>query len=82
MMLNLNIGTKNPNIILGNRHDTCIACVREKAIAENVPMSEAEEGLYGELEGQYVYRVPVNGQRIVLCKEHISKIKEELDEMG
>jgi hypothetical protein len=47
MMLNLNIGTKNPNIILGNRRDTCIACVREKAIAENVPMSEAEEGLYG-----------------------------------
>ena len=82
MMINLNIGTKNPNIILGNRHDVCVACAREKAIAENMPLSEAEGTLYGTLEGKYVYRVPVNGQRIIICKEHIAQIHSELDEMA
>lgn len=81
-MINLNVGKKNPNVILGNRHDVCIVCAREKAFAENIPVSEAEEGMYGGLEGQYVYRVPLNGQRVIICREHIARILSDLDEMN
>lgn len=82
MIMNLNVGTKNPNIILGNRHDHCIVCAREKAIAENIPVAEAAEDLHGHLEGKYVYRVPVNGQRLIICKEHIKQILDDIEEMG
>lgn len=81
MMINLNVGAKNPNVILGNRHDVCLACVRAKATEDKISLSEAEQELYGQLEGKYVYRVPSNGQRLILCKEHIDQIKADIEEM-
>ena len=78
MMLNLNVGDKNPNIILGNRHDVCIVCARAKATEDQTSYADAEQELQGSLEGKYVYRVPVVGRRIVICKEHIDEIHSEL----
>lgn len=82
MMTNLNVGKKNPNVILGNRHDACLICARAKATADQSSVSEAVQELQGHVAGKYVYRVPVNGQRIIICKEHIDQIQADLDEMN
>lgn len=81
MMTNLNVGKKNPNVILGNRHDVCLLCARAKATEDQTSIAEAEQELQGHLEGQYVYRVPVNGQRLLICHGHIAEILSDLEEM-
>ena len=41
MMTNLDVGKKNPNVILGNRHDVCLLCARAKATEEQTSVAEA-----------------------------------------
>ena len=62
----------------GHRGDVCRYCLEEKARADKIDIVKARNALKGELEGEKVLKFIVNGNEIVICKDHIKKITDEI----
>jgi hypothetical protein len=77
-MLNFGLHTEQDNILFCNRSDVCEMCAQDLSKEEGISVPEAKDKLAGKLEGEKAFLVPINGQRIVLCKKHIKRVNDDL----
>lgn len=76
----MGITTGQDHIHFGTRGDACTLCAREKAKKDRVDAVSAANKLRGTFEGQKLVKIPVSGTMVTICKEHLQKLAEQIQE--
>lgn len=67
-------------IYIGMENDLCTYCLNEYIAKNKCTSSEARLALFLRLSGEKVLKIKFHGHTFIICKEHIQKIYEFMNE--
>lgn len=78
---------ENPNVDFrkvvkwGNFSDVCLLCLRDKMDEKKCDSIRARKELSGKLENKPVVKIRHAGSDIVICREHVTKLLNDIEAM-